>query len=177
MTRTTDKYHSLSEIANIANRNYADIFVSIHINAGGGTGFESFIFNGNVSNKTVVNQSFIHAEIMKNIKGVRDRGKKRANFAVLRQTAMPAILTECLFIDTKADADKLKQSSFIDALAKGHAEGVAKVLKLKKKAKKEVKPVAKEVNHTPSPTHKDAWIKATKNGIMNGKNPHSSVTR
>src|SRR5690625_55482 len=42
MSRMTDKYLSLSERTNHANRVNADIFVSIHINAGGGTGIETW---------------------------------------------------------------------------------------------------------------------------------------
>ena len=42
---------------------------------------------------------------------ISDRGKKRANFAVLRETNMPAILTENLFIDT-TDSKFLKMRSF-----------------------------------------------------------------
>src|SRR5690606_5511110 len=64
----------------------------------------------------------------------RNRGKKKANFAVLRETRMAAILTENGFIDTKSDADKLKKSSYLDKIAKGHAEGIAKALRLKKKS-------------------------------------------
>src|SRR5690606_4556933 len=63
----------------------------------------------------------------------RNRGKKKANFAVLRETKMAAILTENGFIDNKNDADKLKKSSYLDKIAKGHAEGIAKALNLKKK--------------------------------------------
>src|SRR5699024_1008638 len=64
---------------------------------------------------------------------VTDRGKKKANFAVLRETNMPAILPENLFIDRKEDAAKLKDSKFLDKVAKGHAIGIAKTLGLKKK--------------------------------------------
>lgn len=135
MTRTNDKYLSLSQRAQFANSKKADLFVSVHVNAGGGTGFESFIYNGSVSSKTRTYQNTIHAEIMKQLAGVRDRGKKRANFAVVRQTKMPAILTENLFIDTKSDAQKLKDSKFINKIAQGHANGIVKALGLKKKPK------------------------------------------
>jgi len=43
MSRTGDTYPSLSARCQAANSWGADLFVSIHINAGGGTGFESFI--------------------------------------------------------------------------------------------------------------------------------------
>ena len=49
---------------------------------------------------------------MKAIGGVKDRGKKRANYAVLRETKMPAILTENLFIDNSSDVAKLKSEQF-----------------------------------------------------------------
>lgn len=130
LSRTNDTFISLSQRASDANSWGADIFVSIHINAGGGTGFESFIYNGNVSGKTVSNQNTIHKEIMKQI-NVKDRGKKKANLAVLRQSKMPAILTEVLFIDTKADAGKLKDSKFIDKVVTGHENGIVKALGLK----------------------------------------------
>src|SRR5690625_4484757 len=175
MSRTGDTYPSLTKRANDANKWGADVFVSIHINAGGGTGFESFIYNGKVSSKTKQVQNDVHDAIVKET-GVNDRGKKRANFAVLRQTNMPAVLTENLFIDTKKDADKLKSSKFLDKVAKGHAIGLAKAFNLKSK-KKESKTVTKKVNHTPSPTHKKSWDKAVKKGVFNGKNPHESVTR
>lgn len=132
MTRTTDKYLTLSERTNIANRNNADAFVSIHINAGGGTGFESFIFNGTVSNATKQLQNKMHDAIV-NKTNMTNRGKKKANFAVVRQTRMPSILTENLFIDRKEDADKLKDSKFIDKIAQGHVDGIVSYFNLSNK--------------------------------------------
>src|SRR5699024_5787420 len=70
-------------------------------------------------------QRSINTEMIK-ATGWRNRGRKRANFAVLRQTKMPAILTENGFIDTKTDADKLKSNSFLNKIADGHAKGIAK---------------------------------------------------
>jgi len=134
-TRTDDRFLELSERAEIANRLKADYFISVHINAGGGTGFESYIYNGNVDAKTVAYQNVIHAEIMKVIGNVTDRGKKRANYAVLRETHMPAILTENLFIDNANDAAKLKSEQFLLQVAHGHVQGIVKAFGLKKKAK------------------------------------------
>jgi N-acetylmuramoyl-L-alanine amidase len=133
-TRTDDRFLELSERAAIANKLNADYFISVHINAGGGTGFESYIYNGNVSSATIAYQNVIHQEIMKAIGNVKDRGKKRANYAVLRLTNMPAILTENLFIDNPHDAAKLKSEQFLQQIAHGHVQGIVKAFGLKKKA-------------------------------------------
>ncbi|WP_339171033.1 N-acetylmuramoyl-L-alanine amidase [Anoxybacillus sp. FSL W8-1294] len=136
-TRTDDRFLELSERVVIANKAKADFFLSVHINSGGGTGFESFIFN-NPDAKTVAYQNVIHGEIMKAIGNVKDRGKKRANYAVLRETKMPAILTENLFIDNENDAAKLKSEQFLQQIAYGHVIGLEKAFGLKKKAKQQV---------------------------------------
>ncbi|WP_378209985.1 N-acetylmuramoyl-L-alanine amidase [Anoxybacteroides rupiense] len=132
-TRTDDRFLELSERAAIANKTKADFFLSVHINAGGGTGFESYVYNGGVSSATIAYQNVIHAEIMKAIGNVTDRGKKRANYAVLRLTNMPAILTENLFIDNPSDAAKLKSDQFLQQIAYGHVIGLEKAFGLKKK--------------------------------------------
>lgn len=137
VTRKGDQTLSLTERTNMANTWGADLFVSVHINAGGGKGFESFIYNGNVSSATQAFQNALHAEIMAAMKkegATTDRGKKRANFAVLRQTKMIACLTENLFIDT-SDANFLKKESFLKAVGEAHARGVAKFLGLPAKSK------------------------------------------
>ncbi|AKM19367.1 Sporulation-specific N-acetylmuramoyl-L-alanine amidase [[Flavobacterium] thermophilum] len=51
LTRDKDVFVGLSERADFANRLNADHFCSIHINAGGGKGFESYIYNGSYSSK------------------------------------------------------------------------------------------------------------------------------
>ncbi|PTM58459.1 N-acetylmuramoyl-L-alanine amidase [Desmospora activa] len=133
MTRTTDRTVSLAERTNFANNNRADYFCSIHINAGGGTGWESYIYNGSVSNFTIQAQNTIHAKVIQGIGSrysVRDRGKKRANFHVLRETQMPAILLENLFIDTTADLNLLRNANFIRDLSQATADGIAQALSL-----------------------------------------------
>ncbi|KIP21144.1 Sporulation-specific N-acetylmuramoyl-L-alanine amidase [Anoxybacillus ayderensis] len=131
-TRTDDRFLELSERAAIANKTGADFFLSVHINAGGGTGFESYV-HPNANSATIAYQNVIHAEIMKSLGNVNDRGKKRANYAVLRETKMPAILTENLFIDNVNDAVKLKSEQFLQQIIYGHVQGIIKAFGLKKK--------------------------------------------
>jgi N-acetylmuramoyl-L-alanine amidase len=143
-TRIDDRFLELEERAAIANKLKVDYFVSVHINSGGGTGFESFVFNGTNDAKTIAYQNVIHAEIMKAIGNVKDRGKKRANYAVLRETKMPAILTENLFIDNSNDSAKLKSEQFLLQIAYGHVNGLVKAFGLKKKSKTQPKENAAE---------------------------------
>ncbi len=136
LTRSTDVYIDLSQRARLANNWGADYFASIHINAAGGTGFETFRYDKlSASSSTGKQQTIVHDAIYNKIKekiGDRDRGTKSKNLAVLRETKMPAILTENLFIDRKEDAALLKQDSFLNLLAEGHAEGIAAAVGLKK---------------------------------------------
>ncbi|QHJ75885.1 N-acetylmuramoyl-L-alanine amidase [Bacillus phage SRT01hs] len=141
LTRSGDTFVELSERAKFANRNKANAFVSFHINAGGGTGFETFKYpsaKGSLQDK-------VHGEIEKVLKkyNVKDRGKKSANLAVVRETKMEAVLTETLFIDKATDLELLQNSKFMDEIAIAHADGVAKYLGLKKKTK----PKAKTINY------------------------------
>lgn len=63
MSRTDDTYPSLSERTNDANSWGADYFMSFHINAGGGNGYEDYVYPG--STKSIAYQNIIHAEIIK----------------------------------------------------------------------------------------------------------------
>jgi N-acetylmuramoyl-L-alanine amidase len=134
MSRSDDTFPSLSSRTDEANSWGANIFLSLHVNAGGGEGFESFSHT-NALQKTIDIQDAIHIEIMKQIRGDRivDRGQKRKNYHVLRETKMSSVLTENLFIDSKTDADKLKRETFLEALARGHVNGLEKAFDLKKK--------------------------------------------
>ncbi|TCS95853.1 N-acetylmuramoyl-L-alanine amidase [Hazenella coriacea] len=145
MTRSTDTTLSLAQRVQIAKSRGANYFCSIHINAGGGTGWESFIYNGGVSNFTIEARNKIHQSVMGVIGskyGVRDRGKKSANFYVLRETAMPAVLLENLFIDTTNDLNLLRNSTFITDLSHAIGEGIAQAFSLSPKQKALYKVIA-----------------------------------
>lgn len=134
-SRTADTYLTLAERAAKANKAKATVFVSVHVNAARTTsarGFETFRYS-TAPAKTTAFQNVLHAEIMKSIgSAITDRGNKSANFHVLRETAMPAVLTENLFISNVADAELLDAASFRQKIAEGHANGIVKFLGLKK---------------------------------------------
>jgi N-acetylmuramoyl-L-alanine amidase len=132
MSRSTDVFRSLDFRTNEANSWGANLFVSIHINAGGGTGFESYVYPG-AGARTLRLQDDIHAAVLSNMReigSVENRGQKQANFHVLRETNMSAVLTENLFIDTNHDANLLRRDDFRQRTARGHARGIARFLGL-----------------------------------------------
>ncbi|MEK5057338.1 N-acetylmuramoyl-L-alanine amidase [Paenibacillus sp. FSL H7-0326] len=131
MSRTGDETVTLTQRTDAANVWGADYFLSIHINAGGGTGYEDFIYPGSTA-PTTTYQTNIHTEIMKMI-AMTDRGRKSANFHILRESNMPAILTENGFIDSAADAALLSSNAHLDAVARGHVNGLVKNFNLVKK--------------------------------------------
>lgn len=136
LTRDTDKTMDLLERSRFANQIDADYFVSVHINAGGGTGYEDFIhLNLSDASKTATMRDIVHGEIEKVLikYNIRNRGKKKANFAVLRETNMSAVLTETLFIDHLEDQKLLKNEQFLKDIAEAHSHGIAKALGLAKK--------------------------------------------
>lgn len=173
----------------VANKWGADVFVSVHLNAFNkkANGFETFIFNGEVSSQTMLLQNLLHSEIlsaMKKFGSVVDRGKKRANHSVTRTTKMPAVLTENLFIDSADDAALLKKPGFLKAVGEAHAIAVAKFLKLKEvdkvmAEKPQVKPQAPVTDWAAASWEKVQKKKAKdgKTPIMNGQNPSDPITR
>src|SRR5690625_88946 len=134
LSRTADTFIELEERASQANAWGADYFVSIHNNAFNGSahGFESYIYNDNVSQTTKDKQKDVHQYISSSL-NVNDRGMKDANFSVLRNTSMPAILLELLFIDNKAEANKLGSTQFKNKLGNIVANAIAKSYSLKKR--------------------------------------------
>jgi N-acetylmuramoyl-L-alanine amidase len=127
-SRTTDVFLELSERADKANNWGADCFISLHLNAASDAsakGFETYVYNGSIGPETIAFQNVIHEEILRQIgANVRDRGKKRANFAVLRETNMIALLGENLFVTNSGEAALLKQTTFLEKVAQGYVTGL-----------------------------------------------------
>ncbi len=115
MTRTCKKKNSFK----------ANLFISIHFNAGGG--YEDFIYTS-VPTKITEMQKVLHKIILGKIAKYRmvDRGMKRANFSVLRKTSMDAILLEAGFCDSK-DATVLKSNEYQRDFCLGILAGVKQI--------------------------------------------------
>jgi len=129
LSRSTDVFLELKERTSKANAAGADFLVSIHCNAGGGKGgFETFRYTS-ASQGSIKLQEALHKAIMGKVGGI-DRGQKAQNLHMVRESKMPAVLTENLFVDVAADADRLKQASVINAIIEGHVQGIASYLGL-----------------------------------------------
>lgn len=122
---------SLSAIANDANKWDADLFVSIHFNAGGGDGFEALVY----SEKTApLGQIFAkHVEATgQNLRpyGVAPGVKLRPGLAVLKYTHMPAVLTEGAFVDNFDDIQDWNEDHELEKLGIAYAKAAAEFLGL-----------------------------------------------
>jgi N-acetylmuramoyl-L-alanine amidase len=111
---------SLQTRCYIANKAQANLFISVHINAGGGSGVEVFALPGGQAEKAAK----IALYYLVQQTGLTDRGVKSDSFYVLKNTNMPAILTENGFIDNHSDAQKLANPDFRQRIAIAHAKAV-----------------------------------------------------
>ena len=122
MTRTTDVFLTLAQRAAIANNANADAFVSIHNNAGGGTGTETF-WQGRYAGTESRNLATQLQNGMLSQIDMRNRGVKEGNFHVIRETRMASALVEVGFVDHSSDAAKLKSPTFLESAARGIHDG------------------------------------------------------
>ena len=110
----------------------ANLVISIHANAGGGTGIETFVYK-----KTLVGSMNVATVIQRNIiayTGLKDRGVKADNFAIVRDTKMNAVLIECGFMDTLGDAKLLVSDGYREQVANSIIASLVELYGLKKKA-------------------------------------------
>jgi len=127
LTRETDVFVPLSGRVSFAKEKGGNVFVSIHTNAGGGTGTETYYYSAAATNPYVEQSQklaqFIQKRLVEAWNAV-DRGTKRGNLHVLRENSMPAVLVELGFIDRKEDAEKLGSSYWQEQAAKAIYLGI-----------------------------------------------------
>lgn len=143
MTRTADSAIGLYERTDKANRSDADIFVSIHHNANDDrsySGTSTYIFNGEgtTGQYTRIQESrrlarYVQTELIKALR-LKDVGVKDANFVVLREPDMPAILCELAFITNPAEEKLMNTESYKDKAAQAIVKGIGIYLSEKRNA-------------------------------------------
>ena len=149
LTRNTDTFLELPERPDLAKRQQADLFVSLHFNSsesgrnevhgaetycltpagasstnarGEGAGAGSFV--GNRFNEK---NMFLAYQVQKSLTrslGVEDRGVRRARFAVLRDAAMPAVLIEAGFMSHPAEGRKIFTPAYRQQMARAIVDGL-----------------------------------------------------
>ena len=91
-----DCYLRVNQANEIAKYSEVELYIEIHINAGGGTGPEVLITGkSEVANQYAAKVS----KVLANALNLTNRGVKTRSLIVLNKTIMPAILVECLFAD------------------------------------------------------------------------------
>ncbi|WP_194830667.1 N-acetylmuramoyl-L-alanine amidase [Laceyella tengchongensis] len=129
-----------------ANSTNADLFLSLHCNAGGGSGFESYIAKGAPA-RTQKIQNAINDSVLGYLKGYgigphgqpakNDSQAARSRIAVLRDTKMSAVfLLYKLFIDNPKEYKLLRDRRYLDGLAGVIVKGIAVAFGLKEKVDK-----------------------------------------
>ena len=103
------------------------IVVSIHANAGGGTGFEVYTSPGQtkadpIATKLIeqLQRDFPKIKMRKDM--VDGDPDKESQFYILKHTKAPAILAENLFMDNEADCQLLMDEDFRDKLADSYVK-------------------------------------------------------
>ena len=145
-TRTTDCTLSLDERVEYCRRLGADLFVSLHFNAGGDAkGIETYCLTPEGESSTARPRSNIRAlapttanphnaasvwlahcvqRALMAATQAEDRGVRRAQFLVLRRAPCPAILIEGGFLSNASEEQQLLRADYRDRLAQAIAEGI-----------------------------------------------------
>lgn len=126
-TRVDDRYISLDDRANVANKCKNSLLVSIHFNAsrdGSTSGFQTYHFFASPSSR-IVAQS-VQEALAQKMNG-RSRGVMKNDYAVLARTNDCAVLVECGFISNKAEATYFASAEGQQALAEALAMGIMRV--------------------------------------------------
>mgnify|MGYP000356742585 CR=1 FL=1 len=150
MTRDSNRYLTLQQRVNLANKYANSIFISIHFNAGGrnkARGLETFTLspvgvahygrgvkssdyktrNGNFQDSAnIALATAIHGRALERTRtaGVPDRGIKRARYSVLTSIKHPAVLIEGGFMSNPTEARLIHTAAYQKAIGTSISEGI-----------------------------------------------------
>ena len=128
--KTTKKQIDLNYRIDMASKEKADIFVSLHVNAtttGRNSGAETFYHYKSESGKRLA--ELIQQELIK-ISGMNRRIAKPGDFYVIKNTSMPAVIVEVGYLSSVKEQKKLQQTWYQEQLARAISKGIANYFEL-----------------------------------------------
>ena len=136
----------VTERSRMVNKTNSDIFISIHFNATGNaysksSGIQTYSYSDEPDYPSKINPYWhnhpdrmieskrlaaaIHSSLLAET-GAKDAGLLERSFAVLRETAKPAVLLELGYIDNFAENQQIRDSHYQDKLVAGIVKGIQK---------------------------------------------------
>ena len=136
----------VTERSRMVNKTNSDIFISIHFNATGSaysksSGIQTYSYSDEPDYPSKINQYWhnhpdrmseskrlatsIHSSLLAET-GAKDAGLLESSFAVLRETAKPAVLLELGYMDNFAENQQIRDSHYQDKLVAGIVKGIQK---------------------------------------------------
>jgi len=135
LIRSEDVFIPLKERAAIANDLRPKVFVSVHYNSAPNkkaSGIEVYFYDSDKdlvrAEKSKALASSVLDRVLEHTEA-KSRGVKHGNFAVIRETKMPAILVEGGFLTNDAERKKIQNPAYLKKLALGIAEGIQSYLR------------------------------------------------
>lgn len=136
----------VTERSRMVNKTNADFFISIHFNATGNDttlnlGIQTYSYKEDAGYPSKINQYWhnnpdrisesnrlvadLHSSLLTET-GARDAGLLQATFAVLRETAKPAVLLELGYMDNSEENQRIRSDQYQDKLVEGIIKGIQK---------------------------------------------------
>ncbi len=129
LTRQSDFFVPLKTRAHFANDIQATLFVSVHYNSAPNReakGIEIFYYGeGDDVKRRTASKNFastVLSALIAKTKG-GNRGVRHGNFAVIRETTMPAILVEAGFMSNQEEMTRLRDPLYEQRIAQAIAQG------------------------------------------------------
>lgn len=123
---------SLAERCRRANAIPNGYVVSVHCNAGGGTGFEVWTSKGKTKSDAMATIFFEEAQ--KELKEFKMRADytdgdpdKESQFYILKNTRCPAVLVESLFMDNERDCRFLMSEQGLERIARMYTNAIIRI--------------------------------------------------
>lgn len=134
----------VTERSRMVNKTNADFFISIHFNATGNDttlnlGIQTYSYKEDAGYPSKINQYWhnnpdrisesnrlaadLHSSLLTET-GARDAGLLQATFAVLRETAKPAVLLELGYMDNSEENQRIRSDQYQDKLVEGIIKGI-----------------------------------------------------